>query len=71
MTERELVRAAARRLAIIRHAQEVTAWRILKRLEMNRLPASQRYKRHVDRWKRYESRNRDTGCRSTLSSLRR
>jgi transposase InsO family protein len=29
-------------------------WRILKRLEMNRLPASQRYKRHVDRWKRYE-----------------
>jgi transposase InsO family protein len=29
-------------------------WRILKRLEMNRLPSSQRYKRHVDRWKRYE-----------------
>jgi transposase-like protein len=29
-------------------------WRILKRLEMNRLPASQRYRRHVDRWKRYE-----------------
>jgi len=29
-------------------------WRILKRLDMNRLPASQRYKRHVDRWKRYE-----------------
>lgn len=21
---------------------------------MNRLPSSQRYKRHVDRWKRYE-----------------
>jgi transposase InsO family protein len=138
MTERELARAAARRLAIIRHAQEVTGnvaltcryygisrhtyylwlrryeeygieglrdrsrrplrspnattgevigkivylrktyhfgpekismylkryhdlqvsrsgvWRILKRLEMNRLPSSQRYKRHVDRWKRYE-----------------
>ena len=29
-------------------------WRILKRLEMNRLPASQRYRRHVDRRKRYE-----------------
>jgi transposase InsO family protein len=138
MTERELARAAAHRLAIIRHAQEVTGnvaltcryfgisrhtyynwfrryeefgveglrdrskrplrspnatsgevigkiaylrktyhfgpekismylkryhdlqvsrsgvWRILKRLEMNRLPSSQRYRRHVDRWKRYE-----------------
>ena len=138
MTERELSRAAARRLAIIRHAEEVTGnvaltcryygisrtlyytwrrryeelgieglrprsrrphtspnatssevvgkivhlrttyhfgpqkismylkryhdlgvstsgvWRILRRLEMNRLPASQRYRRHVDRWKRYE-----------------
>jgi transposase len=29
-------------------------WRILRRLEMNRLPASHRYRRHVDRWKRYE-----------------
>jgi transposase InsO family protein len=29
-------------------------WRILKRLDMNRLPTSQRYKRHKDRWKRYE-----------------
>ena len=29
-------------------------WRILKRLNMNRLPASQRYKRHERRWKRYE-----------------
>ena len=29
-------------------------WRILKRLELNRLPASQRYKRHNQRWKRYE-----------------
>ena len=29
-------------------------WRILKRLELNRLPASQRYKRHSQRWKRYE-----------------
>jgi transposase len=29
-------------------------WRILKRLDMNLLPSSQRYKRHRDRWKRYE-----------------
>lgn len=29
-------------------------WRILKRLGMNRLPSSQRYKRHAERWKRYE-----------------
>ena len=29
-------------------------WRILKRLDMNRLPSSQRYKRHRQRWKRYE-----------------
>jgi transposase InsO family protein len=29
-------------------------WRVLKRLDMNRLPGSQRYRRHVDRWKRYE-----------------
>jgi transposase InsO family protein len=29
-------------------------WRILRRLDINRLPASQRYRRHVDRWKRYE-----------------
>jgi transposase InsO family protein len=29
-------------------------WRILKRLGMSRLPVSQRYRRHVDRWKRYE-----------------
>jgi len=29
-------------------------WRILKRLDMSRLPASQRYKRHDRRWKRYE-----------------
>jgi transposase InsO family protein len=29
-------------------------WRILKRLELNRLPSSQRYKRHDKRWKRYE-----------------
>jgi hypothetical protein len=28
--------------------------RILKRLELNRLPASQRYKRHDRRWQRYE-----------------
>jgi transposase InsO family protein len=29
-------------------------WRILKRLGMNRLPTSQRYKPHKERWKRYE-----------------
>ncbi len=29
-------------------------WRILRRLDMSRLPASQRYRRHQDRWKRYE-----------------
>jgi hypothetical protein len=29
-------------------------WRILRRLGMNRLPASQRYRRHNLRWKRYE-----------------
>lgn len=29
-------------------------WRILKRLDLSRLPTSQRYKRHTERWKRYE-----------------
>lgn len=29
-------------------------WRILKRLDLNRLPSSQRYQRHDKRWKRYE-----------------
>ena len=29
-------------------------WRILSRLDLSRLPASQRYRRHTDRWKRYE-----------------
>lgn len=29
-------------------------WRILKRLDMSRLPASQRYRRHRERWKRHE-----------------
>jgi transposase InsO family protein len=29
-------------------------WRILKRLGLNRLPASQRHKPHATRWKRYE-----------------
>ncbi len=39
------------------HDQEIghsTIYRILKRLGMSRLPASQRYKRHQQRWKRYE-----------------
>ena len=29
-------------------------WRILKRANLNHLPASQRYKRHTERWKPYE-----------------
>ena len=29
-------------------------WRILRRANLNRLPTSQRYKRHKERWKRYE-----------------
>ena len=29
-------------------------WRILKRLDLNRLPANQRHKTHDRRWKRYE-----------------
>jgi transposase InsO family protein len=29
-------------------------WRVLKRLDLNRLPASQRHQRHDRRWKRYE-----------------
>jgi transposase InsO family protein len=29
-------------------------YRVLKRLGLNRLPSSQRYKRHTQRWKRYE-----------------
>jgi hypothetical protein len=29
-------------------------WRILKRLDLNRLPASQRYTRLDRRWQRYE-----------------
>ena len=29
-------------------------YRVLKRVGLNRLPASQHYKRHTDRWKRYE-----------------
>ena len=29
-------------------------WRILKRVDLNRLPTSQRYQRHDRKWKRYE-----------------
>ncbi|MEX0874079.1 MAG: IS481 family transposase [Actinomycetota bacterium] len=39
------------------HAIDVSTsgvWRILKRLHLNRLPSSQRYKRHAERWQRYE-----------------
>jgi transposase len=43
-------------------------WRILKRLDLNRLPSSQRYKRHDKRWKRYEKPLPATASRSTSSS---
>ena len=43
-------------------------WRILKRLELNRLPASQRHKRLDRRWQRYEKQLPATRCRSTSSS---
>lgn len=29
-------------------------WRLLRRANLNRIPTSQRYKRHTERWKRYE-----------------
>lgn len=43
----------------LRRYHEVTisvsgVWRILHRLDLGRLPASQRYKRYEQRWKRYE-----------------
>ena len=40
-------------------------WRILRRLDLSRLPASQRYRRHKDRWERYEKPRRARGFRST------
>jgi len=40
-------------------------WRILKRLDMNRLPTSQRYKRHDRRWRRYEKPMPGIAFRST------
>jgi transposase len=42
-------------------------WRILKRPGMNRLPASQRYRRHNLRWKRYEK-QRPRGLRHATAS---
>jgi hypothetical protein len=36
------------------HISDSGVWRILKRLDVSRLPASQRYKRHKDRRKRHE-----------------
>jgi hypothetical protein len=45
-------------------------WRILKRLELNRLPSSQRYKRLDKRWQRYEkqllAQTRSTLARANL-----
>jgi transposase len=43
-------------------------WRILKRLDMNRLPSSQRYKRHKTRWKRSQA---ATATRPARCRLRR
>jgi transposase len=40
-------------------------WRILKRLDLSRLQASQRYQRHDRKWKRYESPCPATPSRST------
>ncbi len=40
-------------------------WRIVKRLGMNRLPASQRHKRHAGRCKRYEKQRPAIMCKST------
>jgi transposase len=45
-----------------------TVWRILHRLDLGRLPASQRYQRHDRRWKRYEKQRPVIRCRSTSSS---
>ena len=45
-------------------------WRILKRLDLNRLPTSQRYKRLDKRWKRYKNSCPDIKSRSTSNSLR-
>ena len=42
-------------------ASQSGVWRILKRLDLNRLPASQRYKRLDKRWQRYEKRKAATG----------
>jgi len=36
------------------HISNSGIWRILKKLQMSRLPVNQRYKRHQERWKRYE-----------------
>ena len=46
-------------------------WRILKRLELNRLPASQRYKRLDKRWQHYEKQlpgHRGVRTRPSLAS---
>src|SRR5215831_8654138 len=43
-------------------------WRILKRVDLSRLPACQRYQRHDRKWKRYESRCPGTRSRPTSSS---
>ena len=36
------------------HISSSGIWRILNKLQMSRLPVNQRYRRHQERWKRYE-----------------
>lgn len=44
-------------------------WGVLRRHQLNRLPSSQRYKPHKERWKLDEKPNPDTVSRSTSSSF--
>jgi len=50
------------------HVSSSGIWRILKKLQMNRLPINQQYKRHQERWKRYEKPQPGRGFRSMLGS---
>ena len=45
-------RAACTAAWITGNVSNSGVWRILRRLELNRLPASQRHQRHDRRWKR-------------------
>jgi transposase len=70
----------ARIAMYLKHYHEVRispsgVWRILKRLELNRLPASQRHKRHDRRWQRSEQAAswppRPAGCEVHPAAFRR